>query len=279
MVDRADEDLMLETAACKVFCSELGYRSADHAMQVMGGEGYVTENELERVWRDSRIHRIVEGANEVMHSFLFGYGSKQLGERLLALRSRPWRSPLAAVRVAAELFLGLKRRPPATGGLHPSLGPLASRLAGLVRDFGHQVKKMLQVHRERLVAAQMIHARLSWSAIWLYAMTCTLARFDRTLARGASPEALAYERAMVEHVLALGSEEVQANLRGLRRNTDATMRRAADAAWRWIDRLPDGDYYLPERTPVESARGRGKLPSQEAIPQFGAGSGVKAPSP
>ncbi len=62
-VDRGDEDIMLETALCKVFCSEMGVRTVDHALQIMGGEGYMTENDVERGWRDSRINTIVEGAN------------------------------------------------------------------------------------------------------------------------------------------------------------------------------------------------------------------------
>ena len=49
MVDRGDEDIMLETAICKVFCSHFGFEGPDAAMQVMGGEGFMTENELERV--------------------------------------------------------------------------------------------------------------------------------------------------------------------------------------------------------------------------------------
>jgi alkylation response protein AidB-like acyl-CoA dehydrogenase len=67
-VDRNDEDIMLETAICKVFCSDMGFRTVNHALQIMGGEGYMTENDLERTWRDSRINTIVEGANEVMHT-------------------------------------------------------------------------------------------------------------------------------------------------------------------------------------------------------------------
>src|SRR4030095_12647151 len=86
MLDRGDEDIMLETAICKVFCSDQGWRVVNDAMQIMGGESYMTENEIERIFRDSPINIIVGGANEVMRSFIFAYGGKQLAERLLGIQ-------------------------------------------------------------------------------------------------------------------------------------------------------------------------------------------------
>ena len=109
MVDRNDEDIMLETAICKVFCSEYGFRCTNEAMQIMGGEGYMTENELERLWRDSRINPIVEGANEVMHSFIFAYGSKQLAEYLLGIKAAPIKNFRSAIKIGLELFFGIKK--------------------------------------------------------------------------------------------------------------------------------------------------------------------------
>jgi acyl-CoA dehydrogenase family protein 9 len=49
----------------------------------------MTENEVERIFRDSRINLIVEGANEVMQSYIFGYGGKQLAEYMLGRQERP----------------------------------------------------------------------------------------------------------------------------------------------------------------------------------------------
>ena len=51
-IDRGDADIMVETAACKVFCSEMGFRTVDAALQIMGGESYMTENVVERLWRE-----------------------------------------------------------------------------------------------------------------------------------------------------------------------------------------------------------------------------------
>src|SRR5213076_1647558 len=86
MLDRHDDDIMVETATCKVFVSEMGWRVVNDCVQIMGGESYMTENEIERIFRDSRINLIVEGANEVMQSFVFAYGGKQLAEYMLGIR-------------------------------------------------------------------------------------------------------------------------------------------------------------------------------------------------
>src|SRR4051812_6128347 len=80
MVDRHEGDMMLETAISKLFCSEMMWQIADDALQIFGGEGYIRENGIERAVRDARINRIVEGATEVMTSFVALVGMKGVGE-------------------------------------------------------------------------------------------------------------------------------------------------------------------------------------------------------
>ena len=36
-------------------------------MQVFGGYGYLKDYQVERVWRDLRVHRLLEGTNEIMN--------------------------------------------------------------------------------------------------------------------------------------------------------------------------------------------------------------------
>ena len=86
---------------------------------------------------------------------------------------------------------------------------------------------------------------------------------------GVEGKAKALELATVNHVFALGRKRIMDNLRELRTNTDDTMRELANELDSFVDTLPNSDYFIPERTPVESVRGTGKQPDNDAIQQFG----------
>jgi alkylation response protein AidB-like acyl-CoA dehydrogenase len=53
------------TPVAKSLFTELGHRSADEALQVWGGYGFVREYGIEQTVRDSRIAMIYEGTNEI----------------------------------------------------------------------------------------------------------------------------------------------------------------------------------------------------------------------
>ncbi|MBM4111979.1 MAG: acyl-CoA dehydrogenase [Phycisphaerae bacterium] len=271
-LDRGDTDIMLETAMCKIFCSEYGFRVVDDALQIMGGESYVTENHIERIWRDSRINIIVEGANEVMHSFIFAYGSKQLGEWMLGVKDNPMKSLGAALRIGSELYLGVRRGLPSFSRIDPRLSRFGHELMMRIREFSHQVKLMFKEHREKLVTEECIHERLSTIALWIHAMACSLSKLDRNLRSDLDGAELDYETGVVEHLFALAALGIDDSIRMLRTNADSTMRRAGDAALRRIDSFPNSDYSIPERTPDPSARGTGRPLANPAIPDFGSGS-------
>jgi alkylation response protein AidB-like acyl-CoA dehydrogenase len=78
--DGGKQDIRMEAAAAKMFNTEMLWEVADTALQLRGGRGYETATSLEergeipfpmeRVLRDARINRIVEGTTDVMHLFL-----------------------------------------------------------------------------------------------------------------------------------------------------------------------------------------------------------------
>lgn len=53
-------------AMAKRMATDAGFEVADEALQLHGGYGYLRDYPLERIVRDLRVHRILEGTNEIM---------------------------------------------------------------------------------------------------------------------------------------------------------------------------------------------------------------------
>jgi alkylation response protein AidB-like acyl-CoA dehydrogenase len=53
-------------AMAKLLSTDTGSSVVDRALQMFGGYGYLKDYPIERFWRDLRVHRILEGTNEVM---------------------------------------------------------------------------------------------------------------------------------------------------------------------------------------------------------------------
>ena len=78
--DRHNVDIRMEAATAKMWNSERSWEVADTAFQLRGGRGFETEKSvddraeagfpMERVLRDTRINRIVEGTTDIMHLFI-----------------------------------------------------------------------------------------------------------------------------------------------------------------------------------------------------------------
>ncbi|MDE2597919.1 MAG: acyl-CoA dehydrogenase family protein [Sphingomonadales bacterium] len=57
-------------AMAKKLASDNGSEIVDKALQMFGGYGYLKDYPIERFWRDLRVHRILEGTNEVMRMII-----------------------------------------------------------------------------------------------------------------------------------------------------------------------------------------------------------------
>ena len=58
------------SAMAKKLASDNGSQIVDQALQMFGGYGYLQDYPIERFWRDLRVHRILEGTNEVMRMII-----------------------------------------------------------------------------------------------------------------------------------------------------------------------------------------------------------------
>ncbi|WP_439550129.1 acyl-CoA dehydrogenase family protein [Falsiroseomonas sp.] len=65
-LDSGAPDATAFCAMAKRFATDTGFRVADEALQLLGGYGYLADYGIEKIVRDLRVHRILEGTNEVM---------------------------------------------------------------------------------------------------------------------------------------------------------------------------------------------------------------------
>lgn len=64
-----------EAAYAKLFATETATRSANQAIQILGGYGYMREYEVERFLRDAKLLEIGEGTSEIQRMVI----ARQLG--------------------------------------------------------------------------------------------------------------------------------------------------------------------------------------------------------
>jgi alkylation response protein AidB-like acyl-CoA dehydrogenase len=65
-LDSGDPQASTYCAMAKRFATDVGFAVCNDALQLHGGYGYIKEYPLERHVRDTRVHQILEGTNEIM---------------------------------------------------------------------------------------------------------------------------------------------------------------------------------------------------------------------
>ena len=200
LVDRANADIRIEAAMCKMFGSEAAWRAVDDTMQIRGGRGYETAQSLrnrgerpvpiERLMRDARINLIFEGSSEIMRLFL---AREALDPHLKvaggALDSRQpaakrGAAALRALGFYAHWYPGLLLPGSAvpsgfTPALRPSLAYVARTSRRLARTLFHAMAK----HGPKLERQQLTLGRLVDIGTELFAITATALYADALIKR------------------------------------------------------------------------------------------------
>jgi acyl-CoA dehydrogenase family protein 9 len=245
MVDRGGVDFSLETAACKIYASELAFRTASEAMQIAGGIGYSKEFPYERALRDSRINMIFEGTNEILRALIALMGLQQPGEELKEV-GRAFRDPLHSIGAISSYLRGRVRRTLVKQDftkVHEELTDEADLVATQVHDLGLAVEKLLIEHGKAIIEKQMLQERMANAAIDIYLSTAVLSRVTLALEKKGKAGA-AEDLDAARLFIPMAMRRTRRAIRALERNGDELMRAVAKRA------LETGDLTVPTPTDV-----------------------------
>lgn len=69
-LDKGDKKAPMYCAMAKRKATDVAFQISDKAMQLHGGYGYLHDYQIERLFRDLRVHQILEGTNEIMREII-----------------------------------------------------------------------------------------------------------------------------------------------------------------------------------------------------------------
>src|SRR5256712_5696124 len=138
---KAIEEYAVECSILKVFCIEVLDFVLAESVQVYGGYGYSAEYPVERYYRDSRVHRIFEGTNEINRLLITGMLLKRAAAGHLPLHA-------AARRVVDEvLSAAVPSEPSSTLGAE--LAAVSQARKAMLFTAGSAVQKLAHAIRKR----------------------------------------------------------------------------------------------------------------------------------
>lgn len=229
MIDRGQEDYMVETAMLKVYASEGLWEIINETIQIFGGRGYFTDLPYERMMRDHRIDLIGEGANDVLRTFIALVGMRDVGYALKDVLDA-LKSPLEGI---GKLTGFARKHLPGQDRVHVpvrdrAIQDLGHLLEDLVREFGHAVEGQLMRHREAVLEKQYLQARLADAATEIYMISAVVARLDAMMAGEAPSENPRRDLQVGRYYCHMAARSIRARLHELGDNLDAETTALAD---------------------------------------------------
>ncbi|XP_054722579.1 very long-chain specific acyl-CoA dehydrogenase, mitochondrial-like [Uloborus diversus] len=224
-MDKNCADFHLEAAITKIFASEAAWYVVDEAIQILGGNGYMTASGLERVLRDLRVFRIFEGTNEVLRVFVALSGFKYAREHFEHFQELT-KSPSKGTGLVLKIIAKLLKRTWGLDGqrfaktIHPDLEDSAHLLSKCINEFGDTSELLLAEQGKNITNNQFLLTRITNSVIDVYAMACVLSR--ATYALNESVPSAAYEGKMAKLICTEASERIFQNSKILRSSDKLT---------------------------------------------------------
>ena len=245
LIDRGVADYSVESAACKIYGSEMLWRVVNEAAQIAAGLGYMKDAPYERLLRDARVNFVFEGTSEILRCYIALTGMQGPGERLAQLADFI-RWPLKGYGLAID-FVVDKLKTQYYGGerldhAHPFLKKEAVLFEDWVPELAKNVEKALRKHGKMISEMQYVQRRVADITIDLYMMIACIARTTSSLIeRGPEAER---EAKLCRAVCGRAGARIKRNIRLFDDNDDELIKAIAtdaiDAAAYPFDVVVDG---------------------------------------
>jgi acyl-CoA dehydrogenase family protein 9 len=232
MMDRGGIDYSLETAAGKIFGSELAFRAATDAMQIAGGIGYSKEYPYEQAVRDARINLIFEGTNEVLRALIALSALQQPGEHLKEI-GKAFKDPLHSIGAIGSYIAGRVKRQLVKADftkVHPALADEAELVATAIHDLANGVEKLLIEHGKAIIDQQFQQERMANAAIDIYLSTATLSRATWAIEKAGGPEKAVEDLENAKIFIPAAMRRARRSVRAFERNQDERLKAIAERA-------------------------------------------------
>ncbi len=237
--DQGYEDYAVEAAISKVFGTEALWRSADEALQVAGGNGYMREFPYERIMRDVRINRIFEGTNEILRLFIALTALNRVGIQLKELATGlkgAMNDPIKGFGVLSDYAMkhatirtGLVGEKRSFSKLHPALAEIGDHYEGLVREVAWVADRELRRYGKEIIGKQFVSKRIADVLIDLFVTACVLSRVTASLEK-LGDKGAAHELEIARVFSRSARSRIRGNLHRVDSNDDALVTSLADDA-------------------------------------------------
>jgi alkylation response protein AidB-like acyl-CoA dehydrogenase len=190
LVDGGYKEYAVEAAISKVYATECLTRTADEALQIAGGNGFMREYPYERIVRDCRINRIFEGTNEILRLFIALTAMNDVASQLTELSSSMkgvFSEPIKGFGVLSDYARKHAKLRTGRGdsgklqNLDESIQPQADAFELETRYLARAADRILRKHGKNIIGKQFATKRLADIMIDLFVMACTMSRVQASI--------------------------------------------------------------------------------------------------
>ena len=240
LIDAGYKEYQVEAAISKVYATERLWDTADEALQIAGGNGFMREFPYERVVRDCRINRIFEGTNEILRLLIALTAMNEVASQLQELSATMkdiFSDPIKGFGVLSDYARKHARLRTGVGG-EAKFKDLSEAMQEQVAVFEEETRylaqatdRILRKHGKGIIGKQFDSYRLAEIMIDLFVMAATISRVQASIdAKGVDGAALEID--ILKAFTRAAKVRIKHNFRRIDTNDDEILKGLADDAFK-----------------------------------------------